>query len=354
MKTVFTNSADILHLFAQQTQGHAKCSNVFFYGKKCYSYGYHYKLAEFIKDFILINDTGYSHTTSKHIAQVTGATRQYKQYFESNVLIEKVLPFVKSEYEKLLKAKKPIIYIQSILGKFEAFEAYPLNKKLKSTKYKELKNIANLVLKIASNVDNFKDTLKSLKQANEKKQKAILNKSIKNFEEYKINFIKSDEDYLRFSECGEYIETSQQIKVSKQDAKALYSLILAKKDIKGHNISGYIVTSLNGTLKIGCHKINIHSMNKIGKKLINTKKYNNMETKNTDLFNNYENLPTQVQNIINEMNSKELDYIDLKNYNIRMIIEGYYFDFDLSATPFNLRKIETLQDVINTDIYGLL
>jgi seryl-tRNA synthetase len=149
------------------------------------------------------------------------------------------------------------------------FKEYPLNKNIKNDKYKELKKIASLVKKISENIEGFKDTLKELKKANEKKQKAILNKSIKNFEEYKVNFIKSDEDYLRFSECGNYIETSQQVKTTINEAKALYSLILAKKDIKGHNISGYIVTSLNGTLKIGCHKININSMNKVGKKLIN-------------------------------------------------------------------------------------
>ena len=79
-----------------------------------------------------------------------------------------------------------------------------------------------------------------------------------------------------------------------------------------------------------------------------------METKNTDLFNNYENLPTQVQKIIIEMNSKELDYTELKNFNIRMIIEGYYFEYNLAGEAYNLRKIETLQDIINTDIYGLL
>jgi hypothetical protein len=78
------------------------------------------------------------------------------------------------------------------------------------------------------------------------------------------------------------------------------------------------------------------------------------EINNIDLFNNYKNLPPQVQNIIIEMNSKELDYIDLKNYNIRMIIEGYYFEYGLDGIAFNLRKIETIQDIINTDIYNLL
>jgi hypothetical protein len=80
----------------------------------------------------------------------------------------------------------------------------------------------------------------------------------------------------------------------------------------------------------------------------------NFEYRNTDLFNNYENLPPQVQKIIIEMNSKELDYTELKNFNIRMIIEGYYFEFNLSGEAYNLRKIETMQDIINTDIYGLL
>jgi len=76
--------------------------------------------------------------------------------------------------------------------------------------------------------------------------------------------------------------------------------------------------------------------------------------KKTDLFTQYENLPINVQSIINDMNAKECDYIDLNYYYNRMVIEGYMFDFDLSATPFNLRKIETIQDIINTDIYNLL
>ena len=272
MKKVFNNSADVMHIFAQKTQSEARCSNVFFYEKNIYSYGHHYKLAEFIDDYILINDTGYSRTTSQHISQIRQATRQYKQYFLSNTDINIVYNFINNEYKKLLKAKKPIIYISSILGKFEAFNEYPKNKSKNITsdiRYKEIKNISNLVVKISENIENFKESTKQLQKILDNEQKRILNKSIKNFESYKVNFIKSDEDYLRFSECGQYIETSQQVKTTINEAKALYSLILAKKDIKGHNISGYTVTSLNGTLKIGCHKINIQSMNKIGKQLIN-------------------------------------------------------------------------------------
>jgi len=74
----------------------------------------------------------------------------------------------------------------------------------------------------------------------------------------------------------------------------------------------------------------------------------------TDLFTQYENLPINVQNIINEMGANNLSYLELQNFNVRMIIEGYYFDYELDGVAFNLRKIETIQDIINTDIYNLL
>jgi len=80
----------------------------------------------------------------------------------------------------------------------------------------------------------------------------------------------------------------------------------------------------------------------------------NQETNKTDLFTQYENLPINVQNIINEMRANNLSYLQLNNFNVRMIIEGYYFEYELDGVAFNLRKIETLQDIINTDIYNLL
>ena len=60
MKRVFTNSYDVIHLYAQRSQDEGRCSNVFFYGDKIYSYGHHYLLGEFIDDgkAIIINDEG--------------------------------------------------------------------------------------------------------------------------------------------------------------------------------------------------------------------------------------------------------------------------------------------------------
>ena len=107
-----------------------------------------------------------------------------------------------------------------------------------------------------------------------------------------------------------------------------------------------------------CENLDYHNSSNFSYNIDRLKQFTdglkNFELRQTDLFNNYENLPLQVQNIIIEMNSKELDYIELKNFNIRMIIEGYYFEYNLDGIAYNLRKIDTLQDIINTDIFGLL
>ena len=70
MKTVFTNN-EIVHVFNEQNQNEGRTSNgsMYFYNNEIYSYGSHYLLGEFLdNNTILINDKGYSNTTSKHIS----------------------------------------------------------------------------------------------------------------------------------------------------------------------------------------------------------------------------------------------------------------------------------------------
>ena len=72
VKKVFTNHEQVIHLWANQSQEEARCKNVFFHGKSCWSYGTHYELGRIVKfngvDVALINAAGYSVTTSKHIS----------------------------------------------------------------------------------------------------------------------------------------------------------------------------------------------------------------------------------------------------------------------------------------------
>jgi hypothetical protein len=271
MKKVFTNSSDVIHLFAQRTQDEARCSNVFFYGNTIYSYGYHYTLGQFIDDHtIVINDYGYSRTTQKHISEIKYATRQYKQFFTTNTDIDHVSKQIKILSKALVKAHKPEKYINDIItrwDKLNEFIKYRKDKNTpKDTRYKETKKI---VKNITDNLDAWKEKIlqanKKEKQREQKQVKELVNK----FYNYEINsFRKGDKDYLRISLDGNNIETNQYIKVSTEEARKLYQLILNGVDIKGHRISNYTVTSINGTLKIGCHNIDMESVHKVGKQLI--------------------------------------------------------------------------------------
>jgi len=274
-----------MHIFAQQTNeiGKNPSRNVFFkkqwnceksYATHLYSYGEHYLLAEFIDDnTIVINDSGYSVTTSKHISQVTSATRQYKQFFKTQTDLDMVHSHIVNYLKpKLAKAKKPELYIQPILSLFETLNEYLVYTKAKkyksNAKYKEIKRI---VVALNDDAGNYQEKLNILakKQAKAEalKEKRELKTNLEKFNNYEKDWFRSKEDYLRLSKDGERVESSQQVSVKRENAKALYELIVRGVDIKGKHIENYTVTSINGTLKIGCHSINIESMHAIGKQL---------------------------------------------------------------------------------------
>lgn len=85
MKKVFSNSAQTLHVWAQQTQSEGRCSNVFFEGATVYSYGRHYPLATIATnkkgdEAAIINASGYSVTTQKHIREAWEAVNHYTRF----------------------------------------------------------------------------------------------------------------------------------------------------------------------------------------------------------------------------------------------------------------------------------
>ena len=275
MKTVFSNTQDCVHAFAQRQTPQGRSGNVFFYGDKIYSYGYHYLLAEFIDDkTILINDSGYSSTTSKHISYVTGGTRQYKQFFTTRCEIGLVYSQVLSLQDKLANARKPENYINGILSLWDSLNEYVKHIKSKNipkdTRYKAIKAIVKHL-----NVDSVQYQQK-LADAKKKDEAAKKRKDAKQIKEALIKFYNhevdsfrvGDTDYLRLSQDGSTVETSQYVKVSTEEARTLYKAICNDVDIVGHRISNYIVNSINGRLKIGCHNIDMDSVHKVGKQLI--------------------------------------------------------------------------------------
>jgi hypothetical protein len=61
------------------------------------------------------------------------------------------------------------------------------------------------------------------------------------------------------------IETSRGAVVNYDSGKALYDKIRRGQDVRGFNIDGYTVMSLNGVLKIGCHEIERKEIDRFAK-----------------------------------------------------------------------------------------
>lgn len=84
IKRVFTSGSQVLHLWANQSQSDARTKNVYFDGLKCWSYGSHYELGRLVEfrgvRVALINDTGYSVTTNKHINWAYGASENMVRF----------------------------------------------------------------------------------------------------------------------------------------------------------------------------------------------------------------------------------------------------------------------------------
>lgn len=275
MKTVFSNAHDVVHAFAQRNQSHGKSSNIFFNHDKIYSYGYHYLLGEFIDDkTIVIDNRGYSNTTAKHISYLIGGTRQYKQFFTMSCDLHLVNLQILALKDRLAKAKKPEKYINEMLSLWTSLNEFIKYTKNKNTiKDDRYKNIKRIIKAIQDKPQEYQQKLAEAKKKEELMRKRSEEKQIKEtlskFYNYEVHSFRiGDKDYLRISQDGSNVETSQYVKVSIDEAKTLYQLICKGVDIKGHRISNYIVNSINGTLKIGCHNIDMDSVHKVGKQLV--------------------------------------------------------------------------------------
>ena len=285
MRKVFSNTSEVVHVFAQQTQseGRNQSGSIYFRDNRIYSYGSHYLLGEFInKDTIIINDYGYSVTTSKHINELRNATRQYNVFFTSLIDIKNLESVIEANLKCLAKSRKGEIYID-IINKLEKgltkwvkfckenkikkehFYKYNYVVNKSDYKYKKIVKIANsLLTPEAIEKIKAKGKKESIKQ--KAKDKKELKNKIDKFNTYKIDRFKIGEfDYLRLSENGEFVETSQSIRIEKSEAKNLYFAIKNKIDIRGQKIGYYTINKIdNKALTVGCHKICIKSVQKVG------------------------------------------------------------------------------------------
>lgn len=93
IKRVFSDGAECLHVWAQQTQDEGHAGNVFFEGITAYSYGRHFALGRFTKtnkgeSAVLVTSRKYSVSTARHISYARRAVANLPNvqvYYVDNV-----------------------------------------------------------------------------------------------------------------------------------------------------------------------------------------------------------------------------------------------------------------------------
>tara|TARA_R100000655_G_scaffold62014_2_gene100466 strand:+ start:1841 stop:2668 length:828 start_codon:yes stop_codon:yes gene_type:complete len=274
MKTVFTNS-EIVHEFNLQEQSYGRTSNssMYFEYKKIYSYGSHYLLGEFIDDnTIMINDTGYSNTTSKHISLLRNATRDKRQFFITETKRDLVLNELKDLLNKLTRTRLKADYYKSTIDRLfkSYFEYIDFTKtRTKAKKSKEHREILKLYTEFYSNSDDLLQVIKEQQKKEKEKNQKEVQKKLKKWRSFEINWFSNptSKDFLRVDKANNIIETSQGVKIPVEEGKRLLKLIDLKKIVGERVDNKYIVKALNGVLKVGCHNITMKEINNIKKQL---------------------------------------------------------------------------------------
>lgn len=291
MKTRFSSNSELCHVYAQQEQPEGKGSNLFFEGPAIYSYGHHFLLGIFLTNDsgetkILVNNHHYSSSTAKHRSHLNRAISHldtlylpwlhnelaYNVKWSQKPFSEKMeqqtekltgnwLNELSDTSKKLAKARKPEIHIQTaqfwesqIQSYFDFIEA-------------PIPDILIQALEIAH------PTPAQIEAIREREKEEARRKAAKTAEHVRkwINFETDNSgtphpDILRTS--GDIVETSRGIRMTKAQALNIYHQLRDQELKPGARVlDHYTVTSINGTVKIGCHEFKTSYLLTFGKTL---------------------------------------------------------------------------------------
>jgi hypothetical protein len=298
MKKVFSSNPQLCHKFNEQSQAEGRASNMFFEGDTIYSYGRHYILGEFLTpDLIVINDVGYSSSTSKHISILTSATRDKTQIFTMRAEPQKVANQIEANFSKLAHARKPEKYISEIIYLYEGFvkscnklggvlhtnrfdgsySVKPLEEKNVHIDYmREIyegfntKEQAERLAKIKKEDKVARERQREIRKKQAEREQQRKAEQVEKFYNYETNYVSGlENELLRLSNCGNYIETSQRAEIPLNEAQRYYKILKSGANMRGQKIAQYITKSFDEVLQIGCHKIDKQEAQRIGELILN-------------------------------------------------------------------------------------
>lgn len=286
MKRVFSSHSQVCHIWANQTQAEGEANNIFFHGRRIFSYGHHYLAAQIHvvsgKNFALVRSDSYGPATSKHLCRISDSLRGLMPYFcVENVATPRAArreldARVDREIDRALKRSK-ITDRSSINFEFECIkqrldEANQLRKLLglkaiqvakadrdavkkhlekRLARYNELNTPEMLAAKEAERIK-----IAELKHAERLKALDLQVSAFRNGDN--VGYINLDFELIRIKD--DVVQTSRGAEVPLDQARRLLNLIQSENPsrILGHEIGGFKVSSIDdGIIAIGCHRIQI-------------------------------------------------------------------------------------------------
>lgn len=272
------NNSQVAHLWAHQQQDRATGSNFYFEGDKIYSYGSHFCAGKIFANIVLINSSGYSVTTSKHMGYVRSAVFQdyiavpdpdpsYKGEHETN--LKYLFDSAKKNLEQSFKRRKSNIHIATTdlatcAWYLANFDKYARLFKCKTTSKKfNIKKIHDDYTKAINDFDSvagpYKEMARKQYLARQAKLDRQAKKDIKKFRDYSLNFVHGLK-YQLIRIMGDTVRTSLGASVSLESAVNLFRFIVKRNwekfSDRSMSIGNFHGISLsNNVLTIGCHKI---------------------------------------------------------------------------------------------------
>ena len=277
------NNSKLAHNWANKIKDSGKGSSMFYEGDTIYSYGRHFKIAEFItvgeNTFVAYNYSSYSNSTNKHQAHVRNA-------IPPNFDVIKVIDmgfgyygheknlkhYINKIDEHLIKAKRSNKYKEFQLRETKSFILclfeYLRLFKIDLSQYAEL--LSNMQT-YRQNVDEYEnsDIYKNylIKQENKKveENKSQLIKQAENiikFRSFKINhFYSLSYNLLRYNAEKNEVQTSGGVNMAKDIFIKYYNKFKANSIEIGEKVEHYqFGGQLDNVVFVGCHKFEIEEI----------------------------------------------------------------------------------------------
>lgn len=300
MKKVFSSHSQVIHLWANQSQESARSKNVFFSDTSIYSYGTHYRLGELTEyrgvKVALINNTGYSNTTAKHIhnawSSVSHMTRLKVGHdfdvFKGLISTQtKLVNGIMDHFSHLKFYPDYDIHNSRIIGQINEFNLTCI--RLQHSDLKIDLN-ADFMLLMSEHVKN-RNLKNAAIDAKKNDPKVIEEKRLYDLHKLQIDIqawrlggpLTTDIRNLRpmllrvkESISETLVQTSGGAEVPLRDAIKLLSLIENKQQQCGEKVGAFILDTVNyvtGIVKIGCHDIHLseakHVLNLLNNSIVN-------------------------------------------------------------------------------------